>query len=143
MRDLKNNLTSGKNTRTTQNRKGKSFGYQVLGFGAGGGPGKIVAFPFNVDFLVVGGGGGGGANNGGGGGAGGFRNPTGVTISAKETVTITVGTGGPYAGTGTDSSYASPNLGTFAAARGGKGSNGNTPSAGTGGSGGGGGNGTP
>ena len=36
MRDLKNKLTSGKNTKNIQNRKGKSFGYQVLGFGAGG-----------------------------------------------------------------------------------------------------------
>lgn len=37
MRDLKNKLTSSKNTKNIQNRKGKSFGYQVLGFGAGGG----------------------------------------------------------------------------------------------------------
>ena len=36
MRDLKNKLTSSKNTKNIQNRKGKSFGYQVLGFGAGG-----------------------------------------------------------------------------------------------------------
>ena len=37
MRDIKNKLTSGKNTKNIQARKGKSFGYQVLGFGAGGG----------------------------------------------------------------------------------------------------------
>ena len=37
MRDIKNKLTSGKNTKNIQTRKGKSFGYQVLGFGAGGG----------------------------------------------------------------------------------------------------------
>ena len=37
MRDLKNKLTSSKNSKNIQNRKGKSFGYQVLGFGAGGG----------------------------------------------------------------------------------------------------------
>ena len=36
MRDLKNKLTSGKNTKNIKNRRGKSFGYQVLGFGAGG-----------------------------------------------------------------------------------------------------------
>ena len=36
MRDLKNKLTSSKNTKNIQRRKGKSFGYQVLGFGAGG-----------------------------------------------------------------------------------------------------------
>ena len=33
MRDLKNRLTPGKNTRNIQRRKGKSFGYQILGFG--------------------------------------------------------------------------------------------------------------
>ena len=38
MRDIKNKLTSSKNTKNIQNRKGKSFGYQVLGFGAGGVP---------------------------------------------------------------------------------------------------------
>ena len=48
MRDLKNKLTSGKNTKNTQSRKGKSFGYQVLGFGAGGG---IIS-----DFIVATGG---------------------------------------------------------------------------------------
>ena len=37
MKDIKNNLTTGKNTKNIQVRKGKSFGYQVLGFGAGGG----------------------------------------------------------------------------------------------------------
>ena len=47
MRDIKNKLTSGKNTKNIQTRKGKSFGYQVLGFGAGGGP---------VTFIVATGG---------------------------------------------------------------------------------------
>ena len=78
MRDLKNNLTSGKNTSNIQSRKGKSFGYQVLGFGAGG------SLPdYDIDFLVVGGGGGGGKGvnasyreGGGGGGAGGYRTST-------------------------------------------------------------------
>jgi hypothetical protein len=37
MRDLKNKLTSSKNTKNIQIKKGKSFGYQVLGFGAGAG----------------------------------------------------------------------------------------------------------
>jgi hypothetical protein len=36
MRDIKNKLTSGKNSTNIQPRKGKSFGYQVLGFGSGG-----------------------------------------------------------------------------------------------------------
>ena len=39
MRDIKNKLTPGKNTKNIQNRKGKTmFGYNVLGFGSGGGP---------------------------------------------------------------------------------------------------------
>ena len=42
MRDLKNKLTSGKNTKNTKSRKGKSFGYQVLGFGAGGSPNPFI-----------------------------------------------------------------------------------------------------
>ena len=36
MKDIKNKLTSGKNSSNIQPRRGKSFGYQVLGFGAGG-----------------------------------------------------------------------------------------------------------
>ena len=43
MRDIKNKLTSGKNTKNIQTRKGKSFGYQVLGFGAGGSASFVVA----------------------------------------------------------------------------------------------------
>mgnify|MGYP003146404121 FL=1 len=39
MRNLKNNLTtSGKGSTNIQSRRAKSFGYQVLGFGSGGGP---------------------------------------------------------------------------------------------------------
>ena len=55
MRELKNKLTSGKNTKNIQRRKAKSFGYQVLGFGAGGGGGPVC---ITYDFFVVGGGGG-------------------------------------------------------------------------------------
>ena len=36
MRDLKNKLTPGKSSTYIQSRRYKSFGYQVLGFGAGG-----------------------------------------------------------------------------------------------------------
>ena len=43
MRDLKNKLTPGKNSRNIQSRRGKSFGYQVIGFGSGG-----AASPFIV-----------------------------------------------------------------------------------------------
>jgi|TARA_R110002020_G_scaffold1721_4_gene7889 hypothetical protein len=42
MRELKNKLTTGKNTKNTQQRKAKSFGYQVLGFGAGGGGASFI-----------------------------------------------------------------------------------------------------
>ena len=72
MRDLPNKLISGKNLKNIQSRKSKSFGYQVLGFGAGS---SGAAFSGLCDFLVIAGGGGGGGNgdNGGGGGAGGYR----------------------------------------------------------------------
>ena len=103
MRDLKNKLTSSKNTKNIKNRRGKSFGYQVLGFGAGGsvlpfiaatggtivedGNFKIHIFTGPGTFCVSSAGtdagsnavdymvvaGGGGATYGGGG-AGGFRN---------------------------------------------------------------------
>ena len=36
MRDIKTKLISSKNSNNIQSRKGKSFGYQVLGFGSGG-----------------------------------------------------------------------------------------------------------
>ena len=68
MRDLKNKLTPGKNTKNIKNRRGKSFGYQVLGFGAGGGSAVYTA-----NFLVVAGGGGAGGGGAGGGGGGGYR----------------------------------------------------------------------
>ena len=102
MRDLKNKLTSSKNTKNTQFRRGKSFGYQVLGFGAGGAGNPFVAATGGtittvdtdykvhtftgdgtfevtnegagvVSYMVVAGGGGGGRQDAGGGGAGGFR----------------------------------------------------------------------
>ena len=63
MRDLKNKLTSGKNTKNIKNTKGKSFGYQVLGFGSGG---RADYVPFTADFLVVAGGGGGSNTSAGG-----------------------------------------------------------------------------
>jgi len=42
MRDIKNKLTSGKSTKTIQRRKGKMFGYQVLGFGSGGSNAQFI-----------------------------------------------------------------------------------------------------
>ena len=70
MRDIKNKLTSSKNTSNIKNRRGKSFGYQVLGFGAGGG----ASFePGTLEYVIVAGGGSGGVRGAGGGGAGGYR----------------------------------------------------------------------
>jgi len=98
MRELKTNLTtSGKGSTNIQPRRGKSFGYQVLGFGSGGG----VA-PYEATYLVIAGGGGGGHNNGGGAGGGGFLTNFGgsaITLTGAETYTITVGAGGASGGT--------------------------------------------
>ena len=61
MRDLKTQLTSGKNTNNLKSQKGKSFGYQVLGFGAG-----AISPAYDINVLVVAGGGSVAYNNGGG-----------------------------------------------------------------------------
>ena len=103
MRDLKNKLISSKNTKNIQTRKGKSFGYQVLGFGAG----ASGAAPYAADFLVIAGGGGGGNDTGSGAGAGGYRNSfssetsggggsseTSLTLTPATSYTITIGGGG-------------------------------------------------
>ena len=84
---------------TRHGPKTKSFGYQVLGFGSGGGPNTYL-----VQYLVIAGGAAG--NNyygGGGGGGGGYR-----TIASKlfevtkcESYPIQVGAGGPNAPQGT------------------------------------------
>ena len=79
-----------------------SFGYQVLGFGSGGGPG-----PYEMDYLVISGGGSGGSAGGSGGGGGGYRNSfdsetsgrnsssrTAPTVDPGVLLTCTVGTGG-------------------------------------------------
>ena len=71
MRDLKTQLTSGKNTNNLKSTKGKMFGYQVLGFGGG-----IALPPFEIQYLVAAGGAGGGGGYGGGGGAGGLLTST-------------------------------------------------------------------
>ena len=87
MRDLKNKLTSSKNTKNIQNRRGKSFGYQVLGFGAGD------SGPAILDYLVIAGGGSGGAGDGCGAGAGGYL--TGFEDYVESTTyTVTIGSGG-------------------------------------------------
>ena len=87
MRDLKNKLTSSKNTKNIQNRRGKSFGYQVLGFGAGD------SGPAILDYLVIAGGGSAGAGDGCGGGAGGYL--TGFEDYVESTTyTVTIGSGG-------------------------------------------------
>tara|TARA_R100001129_G_scaffold26257_2_gene17522 strand:- start:6299 stop:7255 length:957 start_codon:yes stop_codon:yes gene_type:complete len=70
MREIDKKLTAGKSTKNTQDRKGKSFGYQILGFGSGGAGGPVC---ITYDFFVVGGGGGGVSGYGGGGGGGGVH----------------------------------------------------------------------
>ena len=106
MRDYKIDLLNngkGKNSKKNELKR-KSFGYQILGFGSGGGGIR----PIEVDYLLIAGGGGGGLSNGGGGGAGGMRSsfPGGTKISLAEiNNTITVGTGGdgtvsPWTGPG-------------------------------------------
>ena len=78
----------GKGHKNQNSSRGKMFGYQVLGFGAGDSGPK----PFNAAHIFILAGGGAGANMGGGG-AGGFR-----VLSSQEIpgspVTITVGDGG-------------------------------------------------
>ena len=68
-----------------------SFGYQILGFGAGDSAAKL-----EFDYLVVGGGGGSGSDDGGGGGGGGFRTsfPGGTKVEVTSGDPITVGLGG-------------------------------------------------
>jgi hypothetical protein len=101
---------------------------------------------YSIDFLVVAGGGSGGGNNGGGAGAGGYRTST-QSITAGNTITVTVGGGGaskpytsPYSGNkGTDSSISGTGLTTVTSAGGGGGVGaGETPVGRDGGSGGGG-----
>jgi len=87
-----------------------SFGYQVLGFGSGGG-----AAPLDVDYLVVAGG---GAAVYGGGGAGGYRTSfpggTKLTLKGGTAVPITVGDGALASAPTEISANGSPS--TFAAA---------------------------
>ena len=106
MKDLDNLLPlkpEGKGSKKIQNR-GKSFGYQILGFGSGG---AVTAFA--TDFLVVAGGGAGGTyNHGAGAGAGGFRTsagPSGGGGSAECSLTLNSGVTFPNSeGTRSDSS---------------------------------------
>jgi hypothetical protein len=123
MRDIDNLLTSGKNLNKKNNKRTKSFGYQVLGFGAGGGASGI-----SMDYLIqaAGGGGGGGGpgsngpcNGAGAGGAGGHRvsagGPAPLTSCTLEieagTYSVTIGGaggGGPGGGLGGKGSNGSP-----------------------------------
>ena len=78
---------------TRHGPKTKSFGYQVLGFGSGGGPNT-----YNVRYLVIAGGAAGYNYYGpGGGGAGGYRTIACKSFEVEKCVTypITVGSGGP------------------------------------------------
>jgi len=73
-----------------------SFGYQVLGFGAG----AAGAPPYNIEYLVIAGGAQGGRSDahGGGGGAGGYRTAGCYELAGGTPYTVTVGAGGtgPY-----------------------------------------------
>ena len=140
-----------------------SFGYQILGFGAGsvkpvdasGGTettyGIYTVHKFTttgtltvntgggVDILVVAGGGGGGTDYaGGGGGAGGLRWFTAQDVVAQD-YTVTVGAGGAIETNGDDSSFAGSGFTTITASGGGFGGEhvASPGIAGTGGSGGG------
>ena len=54
--------------------------------------------PSSVEYLVVAGGGGAGHFNSGGGGAGGYRTSSSFSVTAGTSYTVTVGAGGPNAG---------------------------------------------
>ena len=94
------NLTAnGKSSKNKTPSKGKTmFGYNVLGFGAGGG--KTA---YNIDWLIVAGGGGGGSVrntgnnylNGGGGGGGSINSTTNQEVNVGNAITVTVGDGAP------------------------------------------------
>ena len=127
MRDLKNKLTSSKNTSNIQRRRGKSFGYQVLGFGAGG-----AASPYEVSALIVAGGG--ASTLGycqGGAGAGGYRTGT-FELVPGEQYTATVGAGGAGGYNGADSSLAGTDIVTTTSAGGGHGDTGRGEAGGSG-----------
>jgi len=89
-----------------------------------------------VEYLVVGGGGGGGSKLGGGGGGGGFKTGF-VQLTGSTAYTVTVGAGGAYDASGSNSSISGTGVTTITATGGGHGGAGDATSA-TGGSGGGG-----
>ena len=103
MRDISTKLTSSKNLEKKNNKRAKSFGYQVLGFGSG----VAAAGPYIADFVIVAGGGGGGGcgthGNGSGAGGGGmifsYSNPcaAGLEFNPGTPYAVTVGAGGTNA----------------------------------------------
>ena len=114
MRKIDTPLTvEGKGHKNQNSSRGKMFGYQVLGFGAGDSGPK----PFNAAHIFVLAGGGSGTNMGGGG-AGGFR-----VLSTQEIpgapVSIVVGDGG--SGTNGSASTVGLDSGTLSSTGGGRG----------------------
>jgi|TARA_E500000305_G_scaffold40797_1_gene31411 hypothetical protein len=101
------NLKAEKNNKNKKSSRGKTmFGYNVLGFGSGGG-----VTLHEGDYLVLAGGGGGQFDVYGTGGAGGYRTSFGCGPEASgvnklkfqcgETYAVTVGSGGAGMGVGT------------------------------------------
>jgi len=130
MKDFKlNDIQSFKGLgKKHQGPKIKGFGYQVLGFGSGGGAG-----PYTIpSILVVAGGGSGGVDgggfSGGGGGGGGMRISSCIEVTPGVALTVTIGAGGSKSNaehgscqSGKPSSYSGCGVTTFQSAGGGGG----------------------
>ena len=118
----------GKGQKNKISRRGKSFGYQILGFGSGGSAGPYVI----PSILVVAGGGSGGVDGGGftggGGGGGGMRIASCIEVSPGVALTVTIGAGGSKSNaehgscqSGKPSNYSGCGVTTFQSAGGGGG----------------------
>lgn len=71
---------------------------------------------YSIDYLVVAGGGGGGSYHGGGGGAGGMLQGSSLAVNPGDTITVTVGQGGPGGATrkrGSNGTNSSIQIGGF------------------------------
>ena len=102
MKEFKLEPLTVKKNKKSNRPKTRGFGYQVLGFGSGGG-----AAPVEMDYLIVAGGG--GSAPLGGAGAGGFRTsfPGGTQLEFENGTpyTVTVGSGGAAQTKGQNSTF--------------------------------------